>query len=493
MKILLIPPDVRPQTLAHPVQLARMAGAEVWVPPPEALPRLNDPGDTSLLGAWLRREAPQADALIVCLETLTLGGMIPARRVSDDLDTVLGRLGALQEAGRLNPGLRILAFGVIVRVAHDNDPLEEKPYYGEWGRELRAYSTAFDRHARHGEAEREALEAATAGVPAHILADWLATRERNRALHLAALDLVRDGVIEHLCLTLDDTTPYGLAAHDRRLLEARTDELNVWSQVDLYPGADEVPVTLLARLLREGIPRVYVQYSGPLGAAAGLLYEDRRAGELVQAHLRAAGCVQVDHRAEADFILAVNTPGERQANVQPDHATVDTTARHLPAFVDFLQGSLARGERVSLADIAYPNGAEGRLWRMMQGLPLARLSGYAAWNTAGNTLGSAVAMGALPVRDERARVEALFSRLVDDALYQAGVRAQVRAGLHEPSPFDLGEQLPRANELVAELMEPPMQALWDRQFAPLGHRLRLGTPHLAWPRLFTGVFPLEVE
>lgn len=493
MRILLIPPDVRPQTLAHPVQLARMAGAEVRVPPPEALPRLNEPGDTAPLRDWLLSEAQQADALIVCLETLTLGGMIPARRVSDSLDSVLERLGVLQEARHLNPDFRILAFGVIVRVAHDNDPLEEKPYYGEWGRELRAYSTAFDRHARHGEAEREALEAATAAVPAAVLGDWVATRERNRALHLTALDQVRDGVIEHLCLTLDDTTPYGLAAHDRRLLEARTDELNVWPRVDLYPGADEVPVTLLARLLREGTPKVYVRYSGPLGAAAGLLYEDRRAGELVQAHLRAAGCVQVDHRAEADFVLAVNTPGERQANVQPDYATVDTTARHLPAFVDFLRDSLARGERVSLADIAYPNGAERRLWRLMGGLPLARLSGYAAWNTAGNTLGSAIAMGALPVRDERGRVEALYSRLVDDALYQGEVRAQVRAGLTDPSPFDLGEQLPCANERVAALMGPPMQDLWDRQFAPLGHHLRPGTPHLAWPRLFTGVFPLEVE
>lgn len=493
MRILLIPPDVRPQTLAHPVQLARMAGAEIRVPPPLALPRLNEPGNTALLRDWLLDEAPRADALIVCLETLTLGGMIPARRVSDPQDAVLDRLNVLEEARRLNPALRILAFGVIVRVAHDNDPLEEKPYYGEWGRELRAYSTAFDRHARHGEAERPALEAAREAVPVATLSDWLATRERNRTLHLEALNHVQGGVIEHLCLTLDDTTPYGLAAHDRRLLEARTDELNVWSRVDIYPGADEVPVTLLARLLREGTPRVHLRYSGTLGAAAGLLYEDRRAGELVQAHLRASGCVLADGRADADFILAVNTPGERQANVQPDHATVDTTARHLPAFVDFLRDALERGERVSLADIAYPNGAERRLWRLMQGVPLARLAGYAAWNTAGNTLGSAIAMGALPVRDDCARVEALFSRLVDDALYQAEVRAQVRAGLHEPSPFDLGEQLPRANELVADLMLPRMHALWERQFSHFDHRLELETPHLAWPRLFTGVFPLRVE
>lgn len=493
MRLLLIPPDTRPPTMAHPIQLARMAGVEVRVPPPRALPKLNAPGDTVFLGEWLREEALHADALIVCLETLTLGGMIPARRVGDPLEAVLARLRLLTEVKRANPKLRILAFGVIVRVAHDNDPLEEKPYYGLWGRELRAYSAAYDRAARHGEGEKAALEAARAALPPEVLADWIGTRERNRALHLRALECVKDGVVEHLCLTLDDTSPYGLAAFDRRLLEARVDELRLWRQVDVYPGADEVPATLLARLLREGAPRVYVRYSGTLGAGAGLIYEDRPAGELIAAHLRAAGCVPADTRVGADFVLAVNTPGERQANTQPDYATVDTAGRSLPLFVDFVRDCLERGQRVSIADIAYPNGAEKRLWNMLRELPLARLAGYAAWNTAGNTLGSAVAMGALRVRDERARLEALFSRFVDDALYQSEVRAKVRGQLSDPDPFDLGGQLPQANALMADLMLPKMRDLWDAEFAHVGYRLKLGEPHLAWPRLFTGVFPLEVQ
>lgn len=135
--------------------------------------------------------------------------MIPARRVSDPLETALERLAVLAEVKRREPDLQIYAFGVIVRVAHDNDPHEEKPYYGQWGRELRAYSAAFDRHARHGDAEAGALDAARAALPPEVLADWLGTRERNRALHLAALDLLASGVLTHLCLTLDDTTPYG--------------------------------------------------------------------------------------------------------------------------------------------------------------------------------------------------------------------------------------------------------------------------------------------
>ncbi|WP_045234268.1 DUF4127 family protein, partial [Deinococcus pimensis] len=86
--------------------------------------------------------------------------------------------------------------------------------------------------------------------------------------------------------------------------------------------------------------------------------------------------------------------------------------------------------------------------------------------------------------------EALFSRMVDDALYQSVVRAQVRGRLTDPSPFDLGEQRAQAESLVADAMLPKMRGLWEAQFAHLGYRLKPGEPHLAWPRLFTGVFPL---
>lgn len=497
MRLLLIPPDTRPPTLDFPLNLAKAVGMDVAVPPPEALNHLNQPGDLNVLQTWLL-DAPPADVLIVSLETLCLGGLIPARRVTTTLEEAVARLHLLERLKAQQPNLRIFASGVIVRVAHDDDPLEEKSYYGEHGAALRAYSEAFDRYERRGAQEdARALEGAKAGVPAHVLEDWLRTRRRNHALHLEALELVADGVIHHLCLTLDDTSTYGLAAHDRRALEAKTDALGLWPKVDIYPGADEVPVTLLARVVQEEAQartKVYVRYSSTLGAAAELLYEDRPAGELVRAHLRAAGCREVEALADADTVLAVNTPALKQAETQPDHATVDTPARHLPAFVDFIEACLGQ-KPVTLADIAYPNGAERRLMTLLDRLPLSKLAGFSAWNTAGNSLGSAVALGVLSSRVENRVLwtEILFNRLVDDYLYQSVVRGEVWQRLDNPSPFDLGVQKRKAENMTGEQLEPLAHDLWQKHFTETGLRLEWHPPTLAWPRLFTGVFPFQIE
>jgi len=503
MNILLLPCDTRPPTLELPHQLARVAGVTLLSPPLEHLNQLNQPGNTQKIREWLLEHAPKADALIVSLEMLCLGGLIPARRVSDSLEDALSRLEVLKELKALNPKLHILAHGVIVRVGSDDDPLEEKPYFGEWGARLRVVSEWTDRvdRERDGAGGQTKLKQAINAVPADILENWLGTRERNHRLHHATLELLKNGVLERLHLTLDDTTPYGLAALDRRRLEARIDALRLWNRAEIYPGADEVSACLLARaILRDErvqdrrVP-VKVVYPSSLSQAATTLYEDRPLGELVSAHLRACGCEEVS--SGQAFTLFVNAPATRQGQTQPDFETVDTSARFLPGFAGQISESLERGENTALADVAYPNGAEVRLMKLLENAPLHTLLAYAAWNTAGNTLGSAIATAVcgLEGRNARARAEALFSRLTDDWIYQSEVRLQVWNALERPSIFDLGDLLARAESEIELRIKPIALELWTKHFAPYYPNLKLewNGSSLAWPRLFTGVFPLEVK
>ncbi len=496
-RILFLPCDTRPQTLELPQQLAAVAGAELVAPPLELLNKLNEPGDVQALGQWLLNNAASADAAIITLETLCLGGMIPARRVSTPLTDALKQLELIKKIKNINPDLRIFAYGVVVRVAHDNDPLEEKTYYGQWGAELRQVSECTDHNERNdNDQTRQALKNAKQIVPAEILEDWLATRERNHQLHLAALGLVSGGAIEHLCFTLDDTTPHGLAARDRRRLERRIEESGLRSRANVYPGADEVASTLLARAIKEKnseATKVFVRYPSTTSEQAIVLYEDRKLGELTKAHLRAAHCVRVWRPEDAEMILAVNAPAHKQAHRQPNLETVDTSERNLWEFLDCIESDVEAGRKVSVADVAYANGAENRFVELLLNtVPVVSLAGFAAWNTAGNTLGSAIAAGvcALQCTNPILLAEANFARLVDDWLYQARVRGEVRELLHNPSPFDLGELKTVAETEIEKRMRPLATELFAKHFAPHlpGVNLEWSGASLAWPRLFTGVF-----
>lgn len=497
-KLLLIPPDTRPPTLDLAVDLATLAAFDVKTPPLEALPSdINKAGSFAVLRDWLRQESQDAAVLICCLETLCLGGMIPARRVSDSLESASQKLSLLNDLKQLNPSLRILTFGVIVRVPHGNDPYEEKAYFADFGDALRSYSSHFDKWMRYGLKEDKTLaDAAQTEVPKAYFKDWLATRQRNHQLHLKALEMVKTGILEHLCLTLDDTSTYGLAALDKRALEAKTDDLALWHKVDIYPGADEVPCTLIARVLQETASKVFVRYSAVNGAQAGMMFEDRPAGELIKAHLRAANCIQVDTFAEADWVLAVNVPAHKQPyeTAQPDYALVDTSSRHLPEFIDSIKRMLPE-KPVAIADIAYPNGAELRFMKLLrQSIPLNHLAAFAAWNTAGNTLGSTIAMALCTQKQTNynLKTKLLFNRLVDDYLYQADIRPAIYKDL-KPDIWNLAEQQSQAEMLINQKLEPLAKQLWLEQFANEKLELVWKDAYLAWPRLFTGVFPFEVH
>ena len=495
--VLLLPCDTRPPTLELPLQLAKVAGLEMRVPPLEILNNLSIPGDTQRIAAWLLENAPSADAAIITLETLCLGGMIPARRVSDLLEDAFVRLEVLREIKRINPSIKLYAYGVIVRVAHDNDPFEEKSYYGQFGADLRKVSEWMDRVERG--ADDTELKAAKKAVPQEILEDWLGTRDRNHALHQRALEMLSEGILEHLCVTLDDTTPYGLAARDRRRLEARIDALQLWEKTDIYPGADEVAAALLARAIVDAggrKPSVFVRYPSVQAETSLMLYEDRVLGELVKAHIRAAGGVPASRASTADLIFAVNAPSIKQAHRAPDFEVVDTANRHLAAFIDDISDDLNHSRAVAVADVAYANGAEPRfIKQLLARADVTKLAGFAAWNTAGNTLGSAIASGmcALHCSNKIALAEATFSRLIDDYLYQSMVRSEVREFLNNPSPFDLGELKPIAEAEIEKRIKPLALELFATHFAPRLENTNLvwNGSSLAWSRLFTGVFPLE--
>jgi hypothetical protein len=121
-------------------------------------------------------------------------------------------------------------------------------------------------------------------------------------------------------------------------------------------------------------------------------------------------------------------------------------------------------------------------------LDLARLAAYGAWNTAGNTIGTALAQGcaALTDADPAAQQRFLLHRLIEDWGYQHLIRQQAREWLRSQT---------RSDEPTAENLSATTRWIEDRLNALLAELpgfedWSIADVRLPWGRLFEVDFAL---
>src|SRR5258706_3698222 len=220
--ILLLPLDDRPVTYDYPCWLGKAAGLNVITPPREWLGNPWRPSATEQLRAWLADTAGTADALIVSIDTLGFGGLIPSRRSPASVEETLTHLEILRKLKWQRPDLRILAVNVLLRVNRSDNAEEERPYFATYGQRLFRLSYLSHKSAL-GEvsaAEQAEYTALTADVPAEIVADYQALRSRNHAINRAMLGWLKDGVFDYLLIPQDDTAEYGWNIAEARALRS---------------------------------------------------------------------------------------------------------------------------------------------------------------------------------------------------------------------------------------------------------------------------------
>lgn len=503
MKIGLIPLDERPVNTRYPAAIAAIAGAELVLPPRELLSDLRRPARCDALGAWAREAAGGLDALVVCLEMLGYGGLIASRTTDDPPAAALARLEALREIKRSHPSTPLLGFSVITRVSNADDNIEEPPYWDTYGTRLYRLSQLMDR-ALQGDDVAEDLDSLRAAIPAEHRRDFLLRRHRNHTVNLAAVHMLAEGALDLLVLSSDDTSPYGLGAREKRWVAELAGRLGLLDdgRLLMYPGADEVGCALVARLLNQTVgrtPRVAVRYAIPAHAEIVAPYEDGPARLTVERQIMACGA-ELAHEDAADMWLVVNPPVPRRSEWAPEHAAAERAARidALLALADEVRAWQIAGRPVVVADIAYPNGADPALIEALieRGVDLPALAAYGAWNTAGNTLGTALAQGCAALlasepEGRAAQERFLLHRFIEDWGYQQEVRRAARAWLLETTGHD--EPAPERLVATAVWIEARLDALIDALPGFAGRwRIVPGSTRLPWRRLFEVDFDLEM-
>lgn len=444
-RIALLPLDDRPVNVLLPGDVANVAGVALDVPDATLLPRYREPGNTDALAAWLRERAadPRTTHLVVSIDMLLYGGLIASRTSQDAVRDVIERLDVLREIKRDRPELTIFAVTLVMRASNSYSNAEEPTYWKDYGKDLHELGGTLHR-------QLDSTDTDSVGVPSEvpdgIVSDYASRRVRNHVVNLNTLLMHEEGTIDFLAITADDTATFAAGSAEQVWLRHWMRFLPGARSVLMYPGADEVGAALVARAIASS-ESIRPSFDARTAQAGGFdrvpPFENCPLTESVTRQIRAAGAERVE--LGADVVLVLHAPDPARHDMFRGYPeTPDPDAAE--ATVTLVRRSLDEGSRVALADVRFPNGADVELLSRLaaEGL-LERLEAFGAWNTAGNTIGSVIALAVAAESgrssgnfDADASRRALLTRLLDDYAYQAVIRSEKGAELF-PDRFPLAD------------------------------------------------------
>ena len=501
MHIGLIPLDERPVNTCYPEMIAQIGGATLHLPPREMLSVYRQPARCDDLLLWLEETAPRLDALIVSFQTLGYGGLIASRTSTEPPSNILSRLESLGKLKQRCPRLPILGFDLIMRISNANSAIEEPEYWAEEGTRFYKFSQLLDR-LEQGHPVGDDLAYLRAELDPKHVQDFIQRRLRNHMVNKEGLQMLIQDDLDLLVLSSDDTSPYGLPASEKRSLHQWADRLGLSEHCSqplsgcgflMYPGADEVGSALTARVMNTATgysPAFAVIYGVPGGEQITAPYEDGPVAVTLSRQVAAVGG-HLTLEEDPDMWIYVNPPSPRRTEWDASFAAAEREERqpHLKKMVAQIRQHTEAGKQVIVCDVAYPNGADPLLIELLlQEVDITRLAAYGAWNTAGNTIGAALAQGcaarlASTPEQQAAQQRFLLHRFLEDWGYQQVVRAETRQWLINT----VGRDEPDESTFAVTLAHIEAGLIRCQEQLPgfvNQHHLVPGSIRLPWNRLF---------
>lgn len=443
MNIAFIPIDNRPVCYTLPKQICALSdGVNLFMPDRNLLGGLFKQADVKGIFEWFEK-LENIDAVVVCLDTIAYGGLIPSRRSTDTFEEVKTRV---ENFHKLLHNKKVYAFSSVMRISNNNINQEEKEYWNKWGKKIFDYSYRLD---KFGQVEENV-------IPEDILQDYIATRKRNFEINKLYLDWKLDTLV----FSKDDCAEFGLNVREARELEKLGGRVKT--------GADEIPLTLLARaintrlactpLLRKTI-KVAPIFLAPEHKHLISNYEDISIEKSVLGQLELAGC-EVSEPDEADILLYVNNFENHQGEIV---MKVDTKP---------YSGDWHKPEKpYMIADVRFANGADNTFVEKLFKVGFDKnFYGYSAWNTSANSLGSLICAAVMKFakitpnlgedKNEVNFKKLQIIRFLDDWAYQANVRQHGATQIKElMKPFEK-----RVLEQFSSQYDVTYKSPWDRLF-----------------------------
>lgn len=492
-KIVLLPLDERPCNMFFSERLFSKDKFEIVRP--KQLGDKKQPADIESIKNFLKKECKDADGLVLSIDTLLYGGLIPSRIHHETAETLLSRMEIIKEIRKENPKMLIYAFQVIMRCPSYSSSDEEPDYYEKYGEEIHKMGEIIHK-SRLGEEVDISLAKITEKIDQDCLNDYIGRREINRSMNVETLDYLANGWIDALVIPQDDSAMYGYAAMDQKYVRDKIEKLDMIDQVLMYPGADEVELTLLSRMenaMNHQCPKVYIKYISEKARDLVPLYEGMTLSNTLKYHILSAGCQQTESYEQADIILIVTAPADHmeEAVNQPSEKPEYHMERNFPEMIEFIKARVKENKIITIADNAYANGGDLIFIHLLdKNKMLTKVNGYAGWNTSANTIGTAIAQGVnvLYAGETKQQKKFLIERYIEDGGYCGLVRKEVSSILPEGMDyFDIKEK----NGEVSQMIKRYLEDFCEKILPTIAPQVTISKVENPWRRMFE--IDIEVE
>ena len=414
--IAIIPLDNRPVCYQLPQNISHLDESNnIYLPESNILGNKKKNANIKKILEWLEK-LENTDIIIISLDTIAYGGLVSSRRSSDDFYEIKSRIEMLEQIlNRKNA--KVYAFSSIMRISNNNYNDEEKEYWSLYGKKIFEYSYNIHKLEKTFKSVNLTDKYNAGNIPKDILKDYIETRKRNFNINKYYIELKKRGILDTLVFSKDDCAEFGFNVKEAEELEQISKGID---GIYIKTGADEIPLSLLSRALnRDKKIKISTLYTNPDTINKISKYEDISVKESVESQIDLAGGI-ISEPEDSDLVLIINNfkkeQGELVMNVYEQGFGGELNLPQKPYFI---------------ADILNANGSDNSFVEKLYNKDfLSDFYGYAAWNTTGNTLGSAISAALTFYCAKRKNKDAFLKlqliRFLDDWAYQANVRTKIR-------------------------------------------------------------------
>ncbi|MCI2109853.1 MAG: DUF4127 family protein [Acidaminococcaceae bacterium] len=418
-----LPLDSRPPCSDFTSQMGALAGMKVQLPPLWLMDHNLVPAQKDLLKIWLSDILPQADGAIIATDLLSYGGLLHTRVKPLTPWQENNFLDYLTDLRIANPTQYFYVYSIIPRLLVSDQIIPDAWY--QW--HLMQWATSMDKKLEGLPYDKKQYEELQGEIPMDIKWKYLQLYKFNNDFNEKLAQTAEENSFNQLVIGQDDAQSFGLPNHNRLAIEKLLSSLPGKNNYHVTQGADELGMLAVAKIFSQKnnyIPKIFVAYSTPQVQNMVLHFVPGPLSQLVADKINLLGGIQTGKPENADFILFIHCGNE---NTQ-DFSTIGTNVKKLMTI-----------KPVAVVDLSLNYDAKECILPQLiaDKVPLPQLISYAGWNSASNSIGTALAQSVI-VTGQRAilpqkelpylyaqNLKFTCARFLDDWAYQRKVRSKV--------------------------------------------------------------------